>query len=280
MNETNEYKRKLEFLDKEQNKVVAELELEQKGKGLVFSMSGDYKNSGGQCFDSVKPSNKYQKQLLNFWKKHHLNDMHAGTKTQEEALKKLKDFESYEQSTEYLKQIGLYEVTLRNGNTYKYGHGWLYRELPKDVKTHLKGICDNIERIEEENLNEPLDDDEKAEIDEKLENDRIKALKECLDLEDRQLLDVEESSYNETEFSVEGVDYMVVDDDEAEERCRDYLDKDLWIDCVKADRTTDSFKEWQDEAIQMDGYGHILNSWDGNSEETKINDVYYYVMRC
>jgi hypothetical protein len=31
--------------------------------------------------------------------------------------------------------------------------------------------------------------------------------------------------------------------------------------------------------IRSDGYGNILNGYDGNDDEYKINDTWYHVMR-
>jgi hypothetical protein len=43
----------------------------------------------------------------------------------------------------------------------------------------------------------------------------------------------------------------------------DYIDKDGFIEGV----------------IDADGYGHTLNGYDGNADEMKVGDKWYYVMR-
>jgi len=266
----------IEFKDANKNKVVADIEIKTKENGhKVFSMSGQFQNIYGQCFDEVKPANTYQKQLINFWHKHHLNDMHLGTKEQEESLK---DFNGdYTAQCEQLKKINLYEVTLKNGIKYKYGHGWLHNELPKDFETELDNVITNILKIEEENANNPLSKEEQEELKELLESDKIQALKESLNLSDSDILTI--ITNDERRFEVTGFDYWVLTEEEAKEEARNYLEKDLWIEAIKSDMTELSFEEWQEGGISSDGYGSILNRWDGSEEEIKINNTYYYVMR-
>jgi hypothetical protein len=43
----------------------------------------------------------------------------------------------------------------------------------------------------------------------------------------------------------------------------DYINKDDFIEGV----------------IDADGYGHTLNSYDANADETKVRDQWFYVMR-
>lgn len=80
--------------------------------------------------------------FLDVWKKHHLNDMHAGTPKQEEALNKWRAKHkiagwAYDKEVKYLKSIRLY-----NDKGHKYGTGWLRREVPKEAKDFLKSLPD------------------------------------------------------------------------------------------------------------------------------------------
>ena len=103
---------------------------------------------GGQCLDELAPyfkGNKTFDFLYDMWDKYHLNGMNAGTIEQEDALKEaVKNGEltsyganNYENTCNYLKSVGLYEVEV-DGKPYKYGSGWLVREIPED----------DLERIE------------------------------------------------------------------------------------------------------------------------------------
>lgn len=137
------------------NRVTVEVELRANRDGFpVFSASGDVWNTkdtdiimGGQMLDDVKHVPKNDplfQEIKRLWKKHHLNDVHAGTKRQEDALIKAgitgRNY-TYERAIAYLKNKGLYEVVLTPtekrynpryaGKPYRYGSGWLYRPIPK-----------------------------------------------------------------------------------------------------------------------------------------------------
>lgn len=115
----------------------------------VFSASATVWNSsktdcylGGQCLDTIIEN--YGNQLKNkplynailgLWHRNHLNDKNAGTPAQTSAVNEFIKGKRYEYSEvcEHLKFIGLYEVDL-DGSPYKYGHGWIYRDIsPEDL---------------------------------------------------------------------------------------------------------------------------------------------------
>lgn len=139
-------------------KASVEMELGEEEKGPEFSCCAYIKtangrgwNTGGQCLDEI---NKHRKELRDIklwdtvyrlWKTYHLNDMHAGTKEQEAEVNEyvknttVKQYEQYEDVCNHLKDVGLYEVQV-NGQPYKYGHGWLYWEIPEDDLNLIKSI--------------------------------------------------------------------------------------------------------------------------------------------
>ena len=115
--------------------------LRETDNGPEFSASGEIWNHamtdiycGGQCLDAISEyvDDPLFKRVYRLWKLYHLNGMNAGTPEQDAAVKKwIEEGNRYEYHTvcDYLKSIGLYEVE-HNGKPYKYGHGWLYREIP------------------------------------------------------------------------------------------------------------------------------------------------------
>ena len=142
-------------------KYAAEITVELRDIGssrLEFSASGRLysgKNTimAGQCLDDLNEfpelnKNKTFAKVYNLWKKHHLNSMHAGTPEQEKALKSavVDDIipslsaSNYDMHCEYLKAIGLYEVTLPDGSSYRYGHGWLYEPIPDEDLTEIQNL--------------------------------------------------------------------------------------------------------------------------------------------
>lgn len=137
------------------NLVEVEIALEDKKQGMpVFTAIAMVWNSkhtdcvmSGQCLDKLlkykelKNNKQYQK-IVELWKKHHLNDMHLGTIAQDEAIEKWKkqgNKYDYNDACEFLKSVGLYEVEYE-GKPYKYGHGWLYREIPQNDLEDIKAL--------------------------------------------------------------------------------------------------------------------------------------------
>ena len=78
--------------------------------------------------------------------------MKAGTPEQEAKVKEwLADGHKYDYSAvcDMLKECGLYEVEYTglacgkryDHEPYKYGHGWIVKELPDDVIEFVKEVC-------------------------------------------------------------------------------------------------------------------------------------------
>lgn len=104
---------------------------------------------GGQILDELCHYIKSEKfrTIHQMWKKYHLNNLHAGTKEQEELLTEVSSIKSFDEKRTYLKERGMYEV-IYNGKPYRYGSGWIYYGIPEDdLKTirELVGDVDNFE---------------------------------------------------------------------------------------------------------------------------------------
>lgn len=126
--------------------------------GYILSIVGDIFDSnidlycGGQCKDELekyigtlnlnKNTMELFHKLLNYWNEYHLNDLKAGTKKQTEFLKQhdSKNMD-YKKSVELLKNNGLYE-----DNNYKYGYGWLYKEIPNTVIEDIENTCVELKK--------------------------------------------------------------------------------------------------------------------------------------
>lgn len=130
-------------------------------KYIEFSASGNIWNSrhsdicsGGQNLDDIAKYIKtplFQK-IYTFWKKYHLNGMHAGTPEQEKAVAEWKakgNEYDYKKVCEMLKICGLYEVPLTadligtrkaDGKPYKYGHGWVISNIPEKDLEEIKNL--------------------------------------------------------------------------------------------------------------------------------------------
>ena len=142
-------------IDDKQYRVEIEMELTDDGK---FSVCGDVFRTKfspyyrkwerdyimcGQCLDelaqysSIKNNSKF-KQVYEWWKKWHLNDLHAGTEKQEQALEDagMTNWASeYSKCCAYLESIGLlYD------NGYKFGTSWLKREIPAEIQEQMRNF--------------------------------------------------------------------------------------------------------------------------------------------
>ncbi len=138
----------------------------------------------GQCFDRLNEfpeinQNPVFMEVYDLWKKYHLNDLHAGTKAQEDLLKEaVKNGElntyganNYKETCAYLESKDmLYDKNYlvskkqKDGRTiqvpYQYGTGWLKEEIPEQDLLRIKSlITDGIvyKPILENNKNDELE---------------------------------------------------------------------------------------------------------------------------
>lgn len=141
------------------NAVEIEMELKDgnfSAMGFIKNARGTDSVSGGQNIDEIADlmkDNKDVQEIHSLWKKYHLNQMHAGTEKQEEALEKFKserkaiaeqmnkgktydwqkvDERDYEVTKKLLENHNLLE-----DDGYKYGTSWLKREIPDDDKRRI-----------------------------------------------------------------------------------------------------------------------------------------------
>lgn len=124
-------------------KLCTDWETLEEKRMYVFAASAKCKGHLGQCFDYIqKNAEKYimpeerrvlYNRLYNIWLEYHLNDLQCGTKRQKDTLsKELYRADHYVDACEYLKSVGLYE-----DRGYKYGHGWLCKEIPAEVVAEI-----------------------------------------------------------------------------------------------------------------------------------------------
>lgn len=115
----------------------------EKKQMYVFSASAHGIGCWGQCLDYLQANaEKYiipdsKRELFNriceIWQQYHLNDLQSGTRKQTENLtKELHRADHYTEACEYLKSIDLFE-----DRGYKYGHGWLCKEIPSEIVAEI-----------------------------------------------------------------------------------------------------------------------------------------------
>lgn len=142
--------------------------------GAIRNRSGSDILCAGQCLDVIadrlkkswrksdSPAKKkvwqerYERflELYDYWKKYHLNGMHAGTPEQEAAIEEWKaagNEYDYAEACEELKRRGLFEVNYTGlsvgrryeNEPYRYGTAWLVQELPPEVISRVEYLIRN-----------------------------------------------------------------------------------------------------------------------------------------
>jgi hypothetical protein len=114
--------------------------------------------------------------------------------------------------------------------------------------------------------------------------------------------------YNESNFEAFGNEYNVFTEDEREEEVTEYIKESLWAfnasflagetelpeevfkalsekcesgneDILKIVEKTCGLDSLVDSATSADGYGHFLSPYDGEEQEEKIEDTWFYIYR-
>ena len=131
---------------------------------------------GGHCFDDLIENypeltkNEVFMEILDLWDHWHLNDMHAGTPEQEQAIAEWKaqgNQYDYGKACDYLKSINLYEVPVSSidktvnplfenykEDTYKYGHEWLKEPISERDAQRIESLINYGQVLE---MNNELD---------------------------------------------------------------------------------------------------------------------------
>ena len=147
---------KIDFLGcgKKINLVTLEVELRGEKKPTL-SVCGNVWNAkktdiiiGGQCLDELLQyfkNNILFMEIYRLWKDYHLNDLHAGTKKQENFLIKnnVKNWaNNYEETCEFLSKNNLlYDKGV------KFGEKWHYWAIPKKDLKKIEKIIKNDYKI-------------------------------------------------------------------------------------------------------------------------------------
>ena len=125
--------------------VRVHLELETNGDNKpIFSCWAECYRLGkhGQCLDAINPymkNNTLWNIIYRLWKNYHLNNLHAGTKKQEQKLEEVfGDLTvDYKDKCDCLSEYGLLE-----DDGHKYGQDWMLWEIPADDLAIIKAIME------------------------------------------------------------------------------------------------------------------------------------------
>lgn len=227
------------------------------------------------------------------------------------------ELDHYEWSVMYLKHIGMYEVEHpEKQEMFKYGHGWLTRQLPENFWNDLMTLCNTIETLEQESntsasVVELVNNDEWDQLSDY--NDQHIALGYHLNLTVEELDDIELSDYgygNNVHFEVHGTEYYCGTESEITNAVKEYIEQTLWAfnssfltkytsdnigddvisilqeQCESGNDGILELVNWNnnqneitEDAIKSDGWAHFLNGYDGKGSEETINNETYLICR-
>lgn len=145
---------------------------------------------------------------------------------------------------------------------------------------------------------------------ETLEKNRIEAFKKYWIEQGNDISDIADDEVMDGErIEIGREEYIVLTDDEADEKAKDYILESVWafnkdflnghseaiadMDkevfskiqemCESANKTIlrliDDIDHFIEDAISCDGRGHFLSSYDGEENEIKIDDQWFYIYR-
>lgn len=140
-------------------------------------------------------------------------------------------------------------------------------------------------------------------------NAKIEALVKYLEIERDEITE----GYDSNHFEIGNTEYIVLTDTEADEETKGYIKESLWAfnadfilshskignNCNKAVikafqkmqgdlcenanelvfAMIEDFEDFVSDAIEADGRGHFLSSYDGEENEEKVNGQWFYIYR-
>lgn len=143
------------------------------------------------------------------------------------------------------------------------------------------------------------------------DHDKVRALCSFLNCEPSDLSLERHEHYDMTVFSNGNAEYAVGTDEEAQSAARESMEQSVWAfnasfilsECNLPEELEGGLKAWQEKecegandallrmvnrlagnsffesAIQADGRGHFMSSYDGEENEEKIGDAWFYIYR-
>jgi len=112
--------------------------------------------------------------------------------------------------------------------------------------------------------------------------EKEEALVQFLDISPDEILDIVQTKYDDCVFKVGREEYLVCTDDEADQRWDEYMDS--YIDECVLGEIPEQYRGYFDEErfkadAEHDGRGQALASYDGDENEAKIEDEWFFIYR-
>ena len=137
-------------------------------------------------------------------------------------------------------------------------------ELSTNQQHQVNQLTKTVENLNNRLRNEELSDEEYEKIEGKIEG-----LEETIE----EIKEDPQGGYDESSIQNEINDRVSEYVDDIDDFIKNYgYEKNFIMDFVDLDEVTDI-------VVNSDGYGHLLNSYDGEMFETQVNGDWYFVMR-
>ncbi len=256
------------FVDANNVKYIIKAEITHRNGYPEFTMAGQNGQCHGQCQDSIKPDNNYQKKIIDIWNTWHLN--------------------------------GIYNPI------------HIKKELPKNFWNTIEKLFYNIEKTEKEKFNsKKVSDCTKEELSEFEEAIIAIGLSLELTFEELKYIKKLNYGYGNCVYEVQGHDYYSGTEDEIFNAVQEYISESLWVfnnsflrnygvlkninnaELIlnilqkQYESGNDAIKElvqWEEnkdeitqDAINADGVGHFLNSYNGEYDDVNVFGTTYIV---
>lgn len=152
-NKAHEVKITIEIKALGENKTTIDLDGADQWEPVLSISGGIYHNGnmvcGGQIYDNLLeffPNHSKIARLIQLWKRWHLNDLKAGTRSQNAFVLGYRagqdsDKHEYDAICEALKKVDLYE-----DQGYTYGSCWLFEPIPSEVIEEIKSLADPLDK--------------------------------------------------------------------------------------------------------------------------------------
>ena len=125
-----------------------------------------------------------------------------------------------------------------------------------------------------------------------IKNEKVRALQNHLDLDDEEVNNI---TFNGSEFMHGDREYLVLKDEEADKRAEEYIKDTAWafnpsfLSAHTGEKCEDSndavlsmikdFDHFVSDAISSDGRGHFIATYDHDESIEKINNTEYFIYR-
>lgn len=260
MTETiTEFKREIMLIDADKKLARIKVEVTFRNGYPELSMSARYDGSCGQCLDRIKIATEDQLRLIQIWNNHHLKEI---------------DQNIFDELVELVERVDYGVTVLNSGTQFTDPKDMALAKYLKITPNDAKNLSCDIDVLTEEEADEKASEN----IEDSLWAFNIdfiikhakkgKALNDALGFS---WDDMDEDTDPEDIFHCHT----------GGEALEDYLKKRQVEECEDFNEVVKSIiadlEDFTRDAIDHDGRGHFLSTWDGQEHEVEVEGETYYL---